>query len=420
MRYNITQLAGENLRDGGRSTALLLPRRRCVLGRASDCDVKVDLESVSAHHAVLEQAGEALEITDLGSKSGTFVNFARVKEPKRLNRGDLFSLGREALFLVGLAAEEEQPAGQPIGGATESDVPTREQPLVDLPLPSSQPPSVAAATVEPTIEQVYRMIKRLEPIRSRKALFNAALEGLAQLSGAEKLMVLLHERADVDREEGTVPYHRGFALTLAAARGVSGGDPQPTEALVARVLEVDAGIVTTAPGPAPGETLAVVGAPVRGRRGALGLVYGQRRLSLGEFREGDARLYGLIGCFLGSRLTLLDFEVQLREWRSACDRLSHVAYVALPNLAAQLDSDIARLEILAAQRDGFDPIELVRLVREECAQIRAGLGSYALWLRGEASAIGDEGGDPEALAHDASEDQSRTLRFPLEQHAGER
>jgi hypothetical protein len=71
----------------------LADRGRWVLGRGSDCDVRIaDDDAVSRRHAeVAVRAGECL-IRDLGSCNGTFVN-GRLVERARLRRGDVLLLG---------------------------------------------------------------------------------------------------------------------------------------------------------------------------------------------------------------------------------------------------------------------------------------------------------------------------------------
>jgi pSer/pThr/pTyr-binding forkhead associated (FHA) protein len=71
----------------------LAERGRWVLGRGSDCDVRIeDDDAVSRRHAeVAVRAGECV-IRDLGSCNGTTVN-GRPVERARLRRGDVLVLG---------------------------------------------------------------------------------------------------------------------------------------------------------------------------------------------------------------------------------------------------------------------------------------------------------------------------------------
>lgn len=64
-----------------------------LLGREG-ADVIVDDPEVSRQHALVRPVDGVLELTDLGSVNGTYVNGERIHEPVRLADGDVVSLGR--------------------------------------------------------------------------------------------------------------------------------------------------------------------------------------------------------------------------------------------------------------------------------------------------------------------------------------
>jgi DNA-binding winged helix-turn-helix (wHTH) protein len=66
-----------------------LPAGTYTIGRAAGCDVILDSPSVSREHAQLTITRDAIRLTDLDSKNGTFVGTARIHEPV-----DLFDLCR--------------------------------------------------------------------------------------------------------------------------------------------------------------------------------------------------------------------------------------------------------------------------------------------------------------------------------------
>jgi serine protease Do len=63
-----------------------------VIGR-QDADLLLDDPQVSRRHAVVRAIEGELEVEDLGSANGTFVNGARVDEPQRLCHGDEIAIG---------------------------------------------------------------------------------------------------------------------------------------------------------------------------------------------------------------------------------------------------------------------------------------------------------------------------------------
>ena len=69
-----------------------------VLGRSSDCEIVLDVPSVSRRHAKAIQEGERTFLEDLGSRNGTFVNSTRISGRVELNEGDQVQLCD--LFLI--------------------------------------------------------------------------------------------------------------------------------------------------------------------------------------------------------------------------------------------------------------------------------------------------------------------------------
>ncbi|MBI3183445.1 MAG: GGDEF domain-containing protein [Myxococcales bacterium] len=69
-----------------------------TIGRALDCDVVLDDESISRQHARLVKSEKGIDMVDLGSKNGTLLNGDRVTEVKRLTTGDKLQLGSETIL----------------------------------------------------------------------------------------------------------------------------------------------------------------------------------------------------------------------------------------------------------------------------------------------------------------------------------
>jgi pSer/pThr/pTyr-binding forkhead associated (FHA) protein len=63
-----------------------------TLGAAVGNDLSFDDDLVSRNHAVFERRGSAVELVDLNSENGTFVNGDRISR-RRLSKGDRVSLG---------------------------------------------------------------------------------------------------------------------------------------------------------------------------------------------------------------------------------------------------------------------------------------------------------------------------------------
>lgn len=68
-----------------------------LIGRGTDCQVRIDLPDISRHHARIRIAGEAATIEDLGSKNGTCVSGKPVLGPTNLWDGAEIIVGSEPL-----------------------------------------------------------------------------------------------------------------------------------------------------------------------------------------------------------------------------------------------------------------------------------------------------------------------------------
>lgn len=69
-----------------------------LLGRGSDCQVRIDDVTVSRHHALLQRARRGWKIRDLETTNGCTVNDQRVAGASVLRRGDILSIGSVALL----------------------------------------------------------------------------------------------------------------------------------------------------------------------------------------------------------------------------------------------------------------------------------------------------------------------------------
>jgi len=71
-----------------------------LLGRSPECLIVLPSERVSREHAVVRRIHCGLEIEDLGSRNGTWVNGARIRRATVLSQGDEVQLGDDVLEVV--------------------------------------------------------------------------------------------------------------------------------------------------------------------------------------------------------------------------------------------------------------------------------------------------------------------------------
>lgn len=89
------------LRRGGPAlTGEIRPVDRPLrIGRATSCDIVLADLAVSRRHALIQWQGAELELEDLGSSGGTFVNGTRIDRCS-LRLGDIVRFGRKTEYEV--------------------------------------------------------------------------------------------------------------------------------------------------------------------------------------------------------------------------------------------------------------------------------------------------------------------------------
>ena len=77
------------------------------IGRAGDCDISLDDETVSGRHALITVRSSAymeglqdVLVEDLGSSNGTFVNDKRLGKRHMLKHDETVRIGRHAFTLI--------------------------------------------------------------------------------------------------------------------------------------------------------------------------------------------------------------------------------------------------------------------------------------------------------------------------------
>jgi pSer/pThr/pTyr-binding forkhead associated (FHA) protein len=96
---------------------ILLSRQMTVLGRAQDCDIVVEDERTSRHHAEIDWDHGRVQLVDRTSMNGTLVNRQTVRSPLPLVTGDILDLGHQRYRFELLPAMElrlKAPEVQPV------------------------------------------------------------------------------------------------------------------------------------------------------------------------------------------------------------------------------------------------------------------------------------------------------------------
>jgi len=160
---------------GGKHAGQVIPlnRRKFLIGREQDCQLRPNSEMVSRHHCVFSIDDYSVRLRDLGSTNGTLVNGTRIRKDVVLIAGDKIIIGNLEFELVvqpGVTAIESDSAvisPKPSTAATTSNEDTQvtEKTVHELPVvsPTAAPaasvdaPISAASQVAPADTTVFNM-----------------------------------------------------------------------------------------------------------------------------------------------------------------------------------------------------------------------------------------------------------------------
>lgn len=104
--------------EGGREVEV---GRSLTVGRGEDAGLVIDDPEISRAHAVLGSTGKGLEVEDLGSLNGTWVNGERISHPTRLAPGDVIKVGTTRIEVLAVA-----------GGSPRVSAPTQKAPATPV------------------------------------------------------------------------------------------------------------------------------------------------------------------------------------------------------------------------------------------------------------------------------------------------
>ena len=121
------KLVSANGEDAGRETPL--QRAKFFIGRADDCHLRPEDDSVARHHCVVLVEEEFIAIRDMGSKTGTFVNGDRLAGELELKDGDRIRVGEREFDLrldSGEVEKESEPPAPQAASPDEAESPAKD------------------------------------------------------------------------------------------------------------------------------------------------------------------------------------------------------------------------------------------------------------------------------------------------------
>jgi predicted component of type VI protein secretion system len=127
--------------SGSRAGQSVTVTSELVLGR-KNADLTIDDAEVSRRHAVVRLEGGQLEVEDLGSANGTFVNGSRIEGPVKVGGGAKIRVGKTEFEVRGLLparGEKHDSAASPIADAQVTQLRPAADPQVTRARPAADP-----------------------------------------------------------------------------------------------------------------------------------------------------------------------------------------------------------------------------------------------------------------------------------------
>lgn len=136
---------------GGKHTGQVIPlnRRKFLIGREQDCQLRPNSEMVSRHHCVFSVDDFSVRLRDLGSTNGTLVNGERIRKETVLSSGDRIVIGNlefELVVRAGVTASEADSKVVPSVALANEE--TRVTSRTVLEMPAVGPPSAEPVTTQ--------------------------------------------------------------------------------------------------------------------------------------------------------------------------------------------------------------------------------------------------------------------------------
>jgi ABC transport system ATP-binding/permease protein len=140
-----------------------------VIGR-EDTDIAIDDEEMSKRHAVVRRHANRLQVEDLGSTNGTFVDGTRIVEPTLLGGGAEIKVGMTVIVVEGVLPVPDSGDITAPRNATRVSAAIREGASPPAAAPAAAPatPPAAAAPAPPT--QAVGDFRPPEPSRRQPGL----------------------------------------------------------------------------------------------------------------------------------------------------------------------------------------------------------------------------------------------------------
>ncbi len=123
---------------GGKHAGQVIPlnRRKFLIGREQDCQLRPNSDMVSRHHCVFSVDDFSVRLRDLGSTNGTLVNGERIRKETVLASGDRIVIGNlefELVILQGVSVSDTDSKPMAAVPLTNEDTQVTSRTVLEIP-----------------------------------------------------------------------------------------------------------------------------------------------------------------------------------------------------------------------------------------------------------------------------------------------
>jgi adenylate cyclase len=206
--YKLVSTAGDQSID-------VRPGHTVIVGRAVTSDVPIFDPTISRQHAELTTQGNGVQVKDLGSSNGTFINGSRITEGVAATN-DVITFGKVAFYVRAAAPPApapkprtgDFPAPKPSAATIVRQLPVRESgalasPLKALEKEKAAAPGAAAADATASrnakkLELLLEISKALSRQQDVGKLLESVVDFTFQVMDVDRVSILLHEPGGTD------------------------------------------------------------------------------------------------------------------------------------------------------------------------------------------------------------------------------
>ena len=288
----------------GRSFPIAEAERKTI-GRAPNCEIGLPgIEGLSRYHCTVENREHQLQVTDLGSLNGTFIDGERVEEGV-LRAGASLTFGHTTLECRPRSHPESSAHDDAMSTMIHDEaVTTMLRKIVDTQSAHLAPVARPGAAldelkrVQRNLATAYQVSKILARAHNLKGLFNGVIDTIFHVVDADRVGLLLQPSADASQPIETVAVrerHQTVAPTeISMSRTVlrdvleNGASILSKDAFTdARYQETESILRT--------QTRSMICVPVATDNRVIGLLYADNSRRPGAFGESELELLALVG-----------------------------------------------------------------------------------------------------------------------------